>query len=318
MTSANAKDFLLAARQKLNDNKCPTPGRNLVLTSASETDLLSTELFVAANQRGDGGTALEEARLGRILGLDTYMDQNTPYRTVTDAEVASDGNHTAGASPGDTGNKAFTSAYTVVVGEYVVITGEQQLNEIKALTGTTGGITLNNPYKNTVAANAVSIIYKSCDVNGTTASGYVKPILLDGYAAGKAPVAGQIISFGTTNGSDRHTYTIIGVTTVSTTSCYVLLDRPTTAVLTDNDLAFPGPAGSLNLAFDRNAIALISRPLAIPSSNLGVQSSVGAYDNITMRVSMQYQILAQGTVVTFDLLFGTKVLDVNRGALMLG
>jgi hypothetical protein len=318
MTSSNAKDFMLAAREKLNDNKAYTAGRNLVLTSASETDMLATELFISAEKRGDSGTALREASLGRILGFDTFMDQNTPFRTVASAERATDGNHTAGAAPGDTGNKAFTSAYTVVVGEYVWITGEGQLHEIKALTGTTSGITLNDPYVNTVSANAVCNIYKSCDVNVTRAAGYAKEIQLDGYASGLAPVVGQVVSFGTTNGGDRHTYTIIEATTVSATEVSVLLDRPLSATVTDGDLAFPGPAGSLNLAFHRNAIALVSRPLALPNTSLGVRSAVGSYNDVAMRVSMQYDISSMGTIVTLDLLCGVKVLDTNLGCLLLG
>ena len=317
MTSLNAKSFMLSARQKMNDNKAYPRARNLVLTSASETDLLATDLFVAADSRGDDGTALREASLGRILGFDTYMDQNAPYVAATDAETAV-GNHTAGASPGDTGNKAFTSSYTCVVGEYVWITGEGQLNEIKAVSGTTAGITLNNPYVNTVAANAVAQIYKSCDVNSAYASGWSKRILLDGYAAGYEPVVGQLLSFGTTNGGDRTDYVVIESTTVSTTSEYVLLDRPLEAALADNDLAFPGPAGSVNFAFHRDALTLVSRPLALPDTALGVRTAVGAYNDVAMRVAMQYDITAQGTIVTLDLLCGVQVLDTNLGCLMLG
>jgi hypothetical protein len=34
------------------------------------------EQFVSAEKRGDGGSALENAHLGRILGFNTYMGQN--------------------------------------------------------------------------------------------------------------------------------------------------------------------------------------------------------------------------------------------------
>jgi hypothetical protein len=33
-----------------------------------------------ANERGDGGSALENATLGRILGFDTFMCQNVNAR----------------------------------------------------------------------------------------------------------------------------------------------------------------------------------------------------------------------------------------------
>lgn len=317
MTSANAKQFILDARQKLNDNKAYARGRNLVLTSASETDMLATELFIAADSRGDDGTALREASLGRILGFDTYMDQNTPYATATDAEQVA-GNVVSGAAIGATGSMCFTSSYTCVVGEYVWITGEGQLQEIKAVTGTTTDLTFNDAIVNTIAANAVAQVYKSCDVNGAYASGYSKRILLDGYAANLGPVTGQILSFGTTNGSDRHTYVIIETTAVDTTSGYVLLDRPLTAGLSNNDLAFPGPAGSVNLAFHRDALTLVSRPLALPDTALGVRTAVGAYNDVAMRVAMQYDISSQGTIVTLDLLCGVQVLDTNLGSLLLG
>ena len=80
--AANSKDYVLEAREKLNINKAPLEGRNLVLAPVSETALLKNELFIAAQQRGDFGSALESATLGRILGFDTYMDQNVNSANV--------------------------------------------------------------------------------------------------------------------------------------------------------------------------------------------------------------------------------------------
>ena len=76
LTKDTAKDYVLDAREKLNINKAPVDGRKLVMAPTSETAMLKTDLFVKANERGDGGSALESAILGRILGFDTYMDQN--------------------------------------------------------------------------------------------------------------------------------------------------------------------------------------------------------------------------------------------------
>ena len=319
MTSSNAKDFILAAREKMNVNKAYPDSRNLVLTASSETDLLATELFIAANQRGDGGTALENARLGRILGFDTYMDQNTPYLGSTSGEYAT-GNMNTGATAGTAAGTdlCMVSAYTAVVGEYIWIESEGQLHEIKGVTGTTTDVNLVDPVVNTVANGADAVIYKSCDVNGTYASGYSKRIKLDGYAANTGPSVGQVVAFGTSNGSDRHVYTVIEYTEVSSTEGWYLLDRPLSAALADNDLAFPGPKGSLNLAFHRDALTLVSRPLALPDTSLGVRTAVGAYNDVAMRVAMQYNISSQGTIVTLDLLCGVKVLDTNLGCIMLG
>jgi hypothetical protein len=314
MTSSNAKDFVLDAREKLNVNKAYPNGRNLILSPNSETAMLKTDLFISANQRGDSGIALEDARLGRILGFDTYMDQNVPYRALTGADVAT-GNHTAGAAIGDTGNKSFTSAYTVKVGEYVWITGEGQPHRITALTGTTTGITLNEPYRNVVAANAVAQIYKAATVQGAYAAGYQKGITLNTITSTKLPLVGQVLSFGTTTRGD---YTIIEVDAVSATSVIVWLDRPLVTLLTDGDLAFPGPHGSWNLAFHKDALALVNRPLALPSQALGVRAAVGSYNDLAMRIAMQYNIASQGTVVTLDMLCGVALLDANLGCILLG
>jgi len=312
MTSSNAKDWVLDAREKMNVNKAYPNGRNLVVSPQAETELLKTELFIKANERGDGGTALEEARLGRILGFDTYMDQNVLYRSLTDADTLTL-NHTAGAAAGDTGNKAVTAASAVSVGSFVWFAGEGQLHEVKALTGTTTGITLVDAYVNAVSANAVGYAFQPCDVDGAYAVGYDKAITLDGITANKLPVVGQLIGFGTSNGGDRHEYAIIEVDSVNTTSVKVWLDKPLETALADDDLAFPGPHGSICFAFHKDALALVNRPLALPNAALGVQAAVGSYNDLAMRVAMQYDISSQGTIVTLDMLAGVATLDTNLG-----
>jgi hypothetical protein len=72
------------------------------------------------------------------------------------------------------------------------------------------------------------------------------------------------------------------------------------------------------LGFHRDALALVNRPLAVPANSLGVQAAVGMYNDLAMRVAMQYNISSQGTQVTLDMLCGVKTLDENLGVVMLG
>jgi hypothetical protein len=314
MSASNAKDWILETREVMNVNKAYPNGRNLVVSPQAETEMLKTELFIAANQRGDGGTALEEARLGRVLGFDTYMDQNVNYRPLLDADTLTL-NHAGGAAAGDTGSKSVTCTGPATVGSYVWFTGEGQPHEVKAQTANTA-MTLVSPYKYAVTANAVGYAFEPCVVGATYAVGYDKGITLNTITANKLPLVGQLLAFGTTNGGDRHEYTIIEVDAVSTTSVIVWLDKPLTAAVTAADAAFPGPHGSMCFAFHRDALALVSRPLALPANSLGVQSAVGSYNDLAMRVAMQYDISSQGTIVTLDMLCGVATLDTNLGCVL--
>lgn len=320
LTSSNAKDFVLEARETLNKNKAYVQGRNLLLAPASETALLKTDMFIKANERGDSGSALENATLGRILGFDTYMDQNVPAITTTNADIAT-GTVTNAEAAGETvaSQPVTITGYVANVGEWATVAGNDQPTWITAKTDNatdTTAVTLNEANKYATLALAAITVYKACDVNGGYDAGHTKEILVDGWTAGKAPQVGQLISFGT--GGSRHTYTIIESFLSSAGVQAILLDRPLTTALVNDDLAFPGPAGALNLAFHRDSLALVTRPLARPNGGLGVMSGIASHNDVAMRVAMQYDGSAQGTRVTLDLLCGYAVLDNELACLFLG
>lgn len=316
LSSSNAKDYTLEAREILNRNKAYPENRNLVLAPASETALLKTELFIKANERGDAGDALENARLGRILGFDTFMLQNVPAM-ATGADTAS-GTVTNALAAGGSGSQAVTiTGYQVNVGEYALVEGNQQPVHITAATvggGNTTAVTLSEANKFATAALAPITVFQAADVKGAYAAGWTKEIVVDGWNS--APQTGQLIAFGT--GVSRHVYTIIESFLSAAGEQSILLDRPLDIALADNDLAFPGPYGAFNLAFHREALALVNRPLARPNSQFGVMSGVAAHNDISMRVTMQYDSSIQGTRVTLDMLCGYALLNVNLGVLLLG
>lgn len=320
LSSANAYDTTLEAREVLNRSLAHTGNRNLVLAPGSETAMLKTELFAAANQRGDGGTALEEARLGRIAGFDTFMDQNVNGVLSNASRDTFTGATSAAIAAGASGALAAVdlTSRVLVVGEFLNIAGNDQPTWVTAETnaaGDTTSATLNEELKNAVASGAVITVYNGMTVNGAFASGYTKYINIDGHAANKGPVVGQLLAFGTTTGT-RHTYTVIRTKVISTTETQVLLDRPLDSALADNDGAFPGPAGDFNVAFHRNAFAFVNRPLA-PATE-GARSFVATHNGVSMRVTMQYDIDVGGTKVVLDLLAGTQLLDANLATLLLG
>ena len=315
LSSSNAKDYTLEAREILNRNKAYPEGRNLVLAPASETALLKTELFIKANERGDGGNALENARLGRILGFDTYMFQNVPA-VATGADVATGTVTNALAAGGSGSQTTVITGYEVIVGEYALVEGNQQPVYVTARTASTNttAVTLSEANKYATGALAPITVFKACAVNGGYAAGWTKEVVVDGWT--NAPQVGQLIAFGT--GGSRHVYTIIESFLSGSGLQSLLLDRPLDIALVNDDAAFPGPYGAFNLAFHREALALVNRPLARPNSQFGVMSGVAAHNDISMRVTMQYDSSIQGTRVTLDMLCGYALLNVNLGCLLLG
>ncbi len=320
LTKSNAYDTVLEARERLNRNLAWVAGRNLVLAPGSETAMLQTELFVSSNQRGDGGLALEEARLGRIAGFDTFMDQNVNGVLPGSNRDTTADTLSAAVVAGETGTlvEIDITGYEVQVGDFVILTDNGQPTYATAATvgaGDTTAVTLNEAIKFDCANASGIVAYESMAVVATHAAGYSKYINIDSFTSGKPPVVGQLLAFGT---APRHTYTIISTRPVSATEVQVLLDRPLDVGVTAADLAFPGPAGDFNVAFHRNSFALVTRPLAQPDQTMGALSFVASHNDIAMRATMQYDIDAGGTKVVIDLLAGTAVLDADLATLLLG
>lgn len=74
------------------------------------------------------------------------------------------------------------------------------------------------------------------------------------------------------------------------------------------------PAGSTttlprSLCFHRNAINLTTRPMEQVGGEFGIRSSVVSKDGISLRVMQSYQHLQARWVMSFDILYGYKILD---------
>jgi len=324
LTSSTAKDDILEVSEILHNQLAPVDGRRLVVSPNSQTAVLATDLFVSAEKRGDGGSALENARMGQIYGFDTFMSQNVNYvrdNAATRDTVASV--TTAAIAAGATGSLTAVdiSSYVAVAGEFIILAGNDQPTWATAVAdsmGDTTAVTLNEALKYAVANGAAITAYSPGAADGASyTAGYSKEIVIDGMAANKNLIKGQLLAFGSTTGT-RHTYTVVEVVSSTSTSTTVLLDRPLDSAVADNAAAFPGPAGALNPAFTRNCVAMVSRPLALPQAGEGARSFVANFNDISVRATMQYDIDTQGTKVVLDLLYGVAVLDSNLGTVLLG
>jgi len=309
-----AEKFLLATRQVLNVNKAYVQDRNLVVGTVSETALLSDKTFTQAYSVGDQGGALREAALGRKFGFSIYMAQNTPYSNAAVTDTVTGAINNAAGYP--VGAKSFTVdglSAAVANGSWITIGGDMTPLQV---TGSTGGatptaLTTAQAIQNAVADNAVVTIWGVGAINaaGGYASGSVSDITYDIFT--HDPQVGQGVTFGTDS-------TIYGVTAVDTGAKTITLDRPLEATYADDTAINLLPAGSYNLAFHRNAVALVCRPLALPMQGTGARAGIANYNGIAMRVTFTYDGNKQGTLATIDCLLGVKVLDQKLGAVMLG
>ena len=132
------------------------------------------------------------------------------------------------------------------------------------------------------------------------------------------PLIGQLVAFGDPD-TDVNEYTIIDVEEiVAATSYYITLNRPLDLAITNDEACCLGPVGDFNFGFHRNALTLVSRPLAMPITGTGAIGAVASYNGMSMRVCITYEGRKQGHLVTVDGLFGTKRLNEDLGCVMLG
>ena len=287
----------------------------MILTPDSEGTLLQLDIFTAANQVGDEGTALREASLGRKLGFNMFMCQNMSSVNGSFTTAAGAVNHVGGYAKGYDGSivtDVFSGA--LAIGQFVTLNGF--VYQVKAHTetlGATTAVTFTQPLAAAIADDDVITAQNSgylVNLVGGYAAGWTKAIAVD--VGSDVIQVGQVVSFSNTVGAPL--YTIIG--TDGSTS--ITLDRPLDVAIADDAPVYLGPTGNFNFAFHRNAIALVVRPLALPKAGTGALSSVVNYNDLSMRATITYDGNKQGHLVTLDMLFGIAVLDHLLGAVMLG
>lgn len=313
LSSTNVRDRILAGRNKMNINKAPEEGRNLIWTPNSETEALKLDLFVSAQNVGDGGNALTTAALGRKFGFNNYMSQlaaSVPTTAVTAATGAI--NAALGHAVGATSVTVDGFSAAIPAGSWVSIDG-QPYRVVSTIGGVTPtAIVISSPgLRLAVADNAVVKTAQAGAINLAAgyANGYAKYLTFDGLTA--TPAVGQMVSFTASPTSAIYTITDVTSTTMQ-------LDRPLEVALVDNDIVNPGPAGDYNFAFNRNAISLIVRPLALIPAGMGAQSAIINHNGLSMRATLSHDGVKQGIRVTLDMLCGVKVMNTSLGSPILG
>ena len=318
------KQTLIAVREKMNTNSVPQMGRNLLMTASTEADLLAVDALIGADKVGDDGTALREASLGKRFGISHFMDQNTP--SVSGAEINDATgliNNVAGYAAGAT--QIVTDGWTnapFTPGAYLVVAGDDTPQRITAVAGAAPAQTLDifPGLSQAVVDNAAVTVYAHGLINlvGGYVAEWAKVLVIDTVTA--APKVGQLVTFqaGVTRKEMFSSVCTIDENKVNAPSLTTILpNRPTDVILADNDVVGLGPDGNYNFAFHRNALTLVTRPLAAPAAGAGALSFVASYKGLSVRITISYDSKCQGHRVTADILAGVKVLDRRLGLVLL-
>lgn len=320
LSSTNAEQYIIGTRQVMNLNKAYAEGRNLVVGPVAESAFLQDKTFTQAYSVGDEGTALRDAALTRKFGFDIFMAQNTPYvSTSVDVVTGLAINHSGGYAAG---TKTFTVnglSSAISNGSWITIAGDYTPLQVVSSVGgaTPTSITTAQAISNAVGATAAITILgngaATVNQSGGYAQGWLKEIVFTGFT--NLPQVGQAVTFGTTAGTP-----VYGVTDVDSVNLTITLDRPLeeSAGIANGATINLLPSGSYNFAFHRNALTLVTRPLALPMPGTGARAGVANFNGMSMRVVMAYDANKQGTLVTVDTLCGVKVLDSALGAVLLG
>jgi hypothetical protein len=302
-------------------------GRNFVVSSGAETNILKADDFTSAEKVGDEGTALREASLGFKLGFDFFMDQLMSDFSNTDIGTANDinnGNIIAGTTA-----ITMTDSSVVTAGDMITVAGDMTPQRVTAVNGTTHVVTITPGLKYAIEDAAVVTVYDSGLINqdtstiaagattGTTGyrAGWHKGIAVDGLSTVAGVAVGMQVYLA---GVVGYTYAITSIDSTASGEAVIQLDRPLEELVAAEAIVSFYPTGSYNFAFHRNAIAFVSRPLALPRSGTGALAAVVNFEGIGLRVCITYDGTRQGHLVTVDLLCGVKVLDQQYGAVMYG
>lgn len=322
LTTANIIQYIVETRKRMNINKAYEVGRNLVLTPNTEAIAVQTSTFHEADKVGDAGTALREASLGRKFGFNTFMCQNASS-TIGMAVNASAPliDNAAGYPAGTTTIHVDTAGSALGVGAWIESGGVlHRVTALGSLAVEDIDVTINPALRVAVADDDPVVIGDEGAVNEAAgyAAGYAKEITVDGIV-GVIP-DGTMVAFatdGTPNVILNGVYTVIS-TTGATNTTGITLNKPLVTALTDDDIVSFAPPANINPAFHRNSIALVSRPLAPAAAGTGALSAVRNMNGVGMRITITYDGIKQGHLVTADLLCGVKMLDSNLGALLIG
>ena len=264
-------DFALAP-QRLDEGAVPTDMRRSVLAPADHWGVAGSQTGLFFTQIGT--PAYRRGSIGEIGGIETFMDQNVRTHTT--------GTFTTGSTPlvnGANQNVTYANANKITYSQTLITDG--WANSTAVLTAgdviTLAGVNAVNP------------------VPGQTGTGKDDLGRLQQFV---------VLNAATSDGSGNATITISPPIITSGPFQTVTAAPANNAAITP--LGTEATGYTQNLAFHRNAFALVTVPLEMPD---GVSFKAReTHRGISMRVVKDYDIVNDDDVIRLDVLYGVKTL----------
>lgn len=147
-------------------------------------------------------------------------------------------------------------------------------------------------------------------VKGAVSAGATQ-IVIEGTNLTGSLVKGDVITISSKS------YVVTENATAAANEIAVKLYPATTDIANDTDVTIVY-SHTANLAFHKNAFALVSRPLALPRGLSTEQKAIVNYDGFGLRVIYDYNSQYKKDVISIDMLCGVKTLSPELACRLLG
>ena len=263
--------------EKMNNQMIPMENRKLLVSPSMQSALYAIDAFVRADIRGGAFTSpVQEASLGRFMGLDTMMTQMLPK-------------HSAMGSASSTGSTDAVYATSAAATE-----GATSININAGPAGTLTlkkGDTLSIDYADGVTRDHVvtntSIAFGS---NAITGVGIFPAAYGIGGVAAVAGGVPEVIASGAVVKNTTTTLNAAGTTTASS----------------------PVTSYTMGAAFHPSAFQMVFAPQANPMGP-GTSSATVNYNGMSLRVLQTYDHQFKRDLISVDCLVGAAVVDGRLG-----
>lgn len=113
-------------------------------------------------------------------------------------------------------------------------------------------------------------------------------------------------------------YTVVEVATAASNEVVAKVSPAVVEDLATTDVVTLTASHTANLAFHKNAFALVTRPLALPKGIADGQKAIVNYDGFGLRVIYDYNSQFKKDVISIDMLCGVKTLNQELACRLLG